>query len=45
MVAMNLVYSTTAYPFGALSNRMSHQNSGTPYLVLLAADLLLQHAL
>jgi len=42
MVAMNLVYSTTAYPFGALSDRMSHKKLlALGLLVLLAADLLL----
>ncbi len=42
MVAMNLVYSASAYPFGKLSDRVSH---GTlllaGLLVLIAADLVL----
>ncbi|MBC7548609.1 MAG: MFS transporter [Polaromonas sp.] len=42
MVAMNLVYSMSAYPFGKLSDRVSH---GTllvvGLLVLVAADLVL----
>jgi MFS family permease len=30
MVAMNLVYASSAYPFGKLSDRMSHQTLLTP---------------
>jgi MFS family permease len=42
MVAMNLVYATTAYPFGWLSDRMSHRALlGWGLLVLVAADLVL----
>ena len=42
MVAMNLVYAASAYPFGWLSDRISHVKllvGGT--LVLIAADLVL----
>lgn len=42
MVAMNLVYSLTAYPFGRLSDRMSHMKLlALGLLVLIAADLVL----
>lgn len=42
MVAMNAVYSLCAYPFGALSDRMSHRKLlALGLLVLLAADLAL----
>ncbi|MCV2367935.1 MFS transporter [Roseateles oligotrophus] len=42
MVAMNLVYSASAYPFGKLSDRVSHSAMlGLGLGVLLAADLLL----
>ena len=42
MVAMNLVYASTAYPFGRLSDRMSHRKLLTSgMLVLIAADLIL----
>lgn len=42
MVAMNLVYAASAYPFGKLSDRMSHQALlALGMLVLLAADLVL----
>ncbi len=42
MVAMNLVYSASAYPFGALSDRVSHTTLLVAgLLVLLAADLVL----
>jgi len=45
MVAMNLVYATTAYPFGHLSDRMSHrQLLGWGLGVLLVADLALAQA-
>ena len=37
MVAMNIVYSASAYPFGALSDRMSHRKLlGLGLLVLIA---------
>jgi MFS family permease len=42
MVAMNVVYSSTAYPFGKISDRMNHStllNMGL--LVLMIADLVL----
>ena len=42
MVAMNLVYALSAYPFGKLSDRMSHRTLlGLGLIVLLAADLVL----
>ncbi|MBI4001372.1 MAG: MFS transporter [Nitrospira defluvii] len=42
MVAMNLVYASSAYPFGRLSDKMSHTNLLTLGLaVLIAADLIL----
>lgn len=42
MVAMNLVYSLLAYPFGKLSDRIGHRGLlATGVLVLLLADLLL----
>lgn len=42
MVAMNLVYALAAYPFGKLSDRMSHHKLlALGLLVLLAADLVL----
>ena len=45
MVAMNLVYAACAYPFGALSDRMSHSTLlAVGLLILIAADLLLASA-
>ncbi len=42
MVAMNIVYASSAYPFGALSDRVSHKKLlAAGLLVLIAADLLL----
>ena len=42
MVAMNLVYAASAYPFGKLSDRMSHKNLlAWGLVVLIAADLVL----
>ena len=42
MVAMNLVYAGSAYPFGWLSDRMSHaQLLALGLVVLIAADLVL----
>lgn len=42
MVAMNVVYSLTAYPFGKLSDRMSHtQLLVIGLIVLMAADVVL----
>ena len=42
MVAMNLVYASSAYPFGRLSDRMSHSRLLTcGLMVLIAADLVL----
>jgi len=45
MVAMNLVYAASAYPFGKLSDRMGHrQLLAIGLLVLVAADLVLAHS-
>ena len=45
MVAMNLVYSATAYPFGALSDRVSHARLlALGLAVLIASDLVLARA-
>ncbi len=42
MVAMNLVYAASAYPFGWLSDRMSHRRLlAWGLVVLIAADLVL----
>ena len=42
MVTMNLVYASSAYPFGKLSDRMNHRTLLTlGLLVLVAADLVL----
>ena len=42
MVAMNLVYAASAYPFGKLSDRMSHSTLlALGLVVLIAADLVL----
>lgn len=42
LVAMNVVYSLTAYPFGRLSDRMSHRRLlALGLVVLIAADLVL----
>lgn len=42
MVAMNLVYAMSAYPFGKLSDRMSHKTLlALGLVVLIAADLVL----
>lgn len=42
MVAMNLIYSLSAYPFGKLSDRMSHHKLlAIGLVVLIAADLVL----
>lgn len=42
MVAMNLLYAVSAYPFGKLSDRMSHHAMlQTGLLVLIAADIVL----
>ncbi len=42
MVAMNLVYALSAYPFGKLSDRMSHRKLlALGLLFLIAADMLL----
>ena len=45
MVAMNLVYAAAAYPFGKLSDRMSHRALlAWGLVVLIAADVLLATA-
>jgi MFS family permease len=42
MVAMNVVYAASAYPFGKLSDQMSHKKLlGWGLVVLIAADLVL----
>jgi len=42
MVAMNIVYAASAYPFGKLSDRMDHGRLlGAGLVVLMAADLVL----
>ncbi len=42
MVAMNIVYAVSAYPFGKLSDRMSHSKLlAVGLAVLIAADLIL----
>ncbi|MCC6967896.1 MAG: MFS transporter [Nitrospira sp.] len=42
MVAMNLVYASSAYPFGTLSDRINHKTMLTlGLLVLIAADVVL----
>jgi MFS family permease len=45
MVAMNLVYALCAYPFGKLSDRVSHKMMlALGLLVLIAADLVLANS-
>ena len=45
MVVMNLIYASTAFPFGKLSDKMSHRNLLTVGLfVLFAADLVLANS-
>lgn len=45
MVAMNLVYAATAYPFGRLSDRISHRHMLAGGLVILiASDLILGYS-
>lgn len=45
MVAMNVVYAASAYPFGKLSDRMSHKKLlAWGLVVLIAADLVLAMA-
>ena len=42
MVAMNIAYASSAYPFGKLSDRMSHKKLlGLGLVVLIAADIVL----
>lgn len=44
MVAMNLVYAASAYPFGKLSDRMSHTRLlALGLIVLISADLVLAY--
>lgn len=45
MVAMNLIYAACAYPFGKLSDRMSHKTLlGLGLVVLIASDLVLANS-
>jgi MFS family permease len=45
MVAMNLVYAASAYPFGKLSDRMGHTRLlALGLVVLIAADLVLAYS-
>ena len=45
MVAMNVVYASSAYPFGKLSDRMPHhQLLAIGLVVLIVADIVLAHA-
>lgn len=45
MVAMNLIYAASAYPFGKLSDKVSHTRLLTfGLIVLIAADLILAHS-
>ena len=45
MVVMNLVYASTAFPFGKLSDKMSHRNLLTiGLLILMVADLVLANS-
>lgn len=45
MVAMNVIYSLTAYPFGKLSDGMSHTRLlAIGLFVLIGADLVLAHS-
>jgi MFS family permease len=45
MVAMNLIYAVSAYPFGKLSDRVRHTRLlAFGLIVLLAADLVLAHS-
>jgi MFS family permease len=42
MVAMNIIYALSAYPFGKLSDRMNHRRLlALGLIVLIAADLVL----
>ena len=45
MVAMNLIYAASAYPFGKLADRVKHSRLlAIGLLVLIAADLVLAHS-
>jgi MFS family permease len=45
MVAMNVIYAVSAYPFGKLSDRVSHSwLLAFGLIVLIAADLVLAHS-
>jgi MFS family permease len=45
MVAMNLIYAASAYPFGKLSDRVQHTRLlALGLVVLIAADLVLAHS-
>jgi MFS family permease len=44
LIAMNIVYSVAAYPFGRLADKMSHRRLlGLGLMVLIAADALLAY--
>lgn len=45
MVAMNIIYAASAYPFGKLSDRISHYKLlGVGLIILVIADLILAHS-
>ena len=45
LVAMNVIYASTAYPFGKLSDRVNHTVLlAAGLVILIAADLILSHA-
>ena len=45
MVAMNLVYAASAYPFGKLADRVKHSRLlAIGLIILIAADLVLAHS-
>ena len=45
MVTMNIIYAASAYPFGKLSDRISHYKLlGLGLIILIIADLILAHS-
>jgi MFS family permease len=45
MVTMNIIYAASAYPFGKLSDRISHfKLLGVGLIILIIADLILAHS-
>ena len=45
MVTMNIIYAASAYPFGKLSDRISHYKLlGVGLIILIIADLILTHS-